>query len=181
MFGFFFGTLCLLGLGGVMRRMAWMHHGRFAYGGGYGGGWGHGPWHGGRGWHGRPGGRGHGPGAAFTHEGVGKAMAEVVKRRLRIDEDQEGIVDHAFADVRKSVSELRDELAATRAGIADAFRGETVDDAALAAAFARHDDALSRARRDLVSSFKQVHAVLDADQRAKAADWMGSAEKGGWI
>ena len=166
MFGFFFGTICLLGLGGVMRRMM---------GGGYGGHRGHGCGHGP---YGRRGGR---AGRGFANEGFGRAMTEVVKRRLRVDEDQEGIVDHAFADIRKSVTELKDELAATRTGIADAFRGENVDEAALASAFARHDDALARARRDVVSSFKQVHAVLDPEQRATAADWMASTEKGGWI
>ncbi len=170
MFGFFFGTLCLLGLVGVTRRMMW--GGYYGPRHGYGG---HG-WHG---WHGRRGGR-HGRGG-FPSEGVGRAFTEVIKRRLQIDDDQEGIVDHAFADIRKSASELKDELAATRTGIADAFRGETVDEAALASAFARHDDAVSRARRDVVSSLKQVHAVLDADQRAKAADWMAATEKGGWI
>ncbi len=167
MFGFFMGTLCLFALGGVLRRMMWMRHGRFAQGG-HGGGWGRGHWHRGR-------------GGAFAQQGFGRAMAEVVKRRLRIDPNQKGIVEHALADARKSGSELRDELAATRAGIADAFRGEAVDDAALAAAFARHDDALSRARRDVVSTFKQVHAVLDEKQRARAADWMASGSQGGCV
>jgi uncharacterized membrane protein len=167
MFGFFFGTVCLFGLMGVARRAFWA--GRYGYGGGCHGG---GGWHGRRGWHGR----GRGPG---TGEGFARAAGEIFKRRLRIDEEQEGMVDHALIDLRKAVKELSEELKGSRAALADAFRGETVDDAALAAVFARHDDALGRARRDVVSSLKQVHAVLDADQRKRAADWLASAD-GRW-
>lgn len=166
MFGFLFGTICLFGLGAVMRQGAW--HGRYA--GGCGGGrWGH---------HGsRRGGRGAG---RFAEEGFARAAGEVFKRRLRIDEDQEAIVDHALVDLRKAVKELGDELNATRATLADAFRGESVDEAALASTFAKHDDAVGRARREVVSAFKQVHAVLDPEQRARAADAIAN-QQSGWM
>jgi uncharacterized membrane protein len=104
----------------------------------------------------------------------------VFKRRLDIDDDQEGIVDHAATDLRAALKELVEELKDTRASIADAFRGDTVDDAALAVAFARHDDAVGKARRDVVSAFKQIHAVLDEEQRAKATDWLASGD-GRWV
>ncbi|MES2642245.1 MAG: periplasmic heavy metal sensor [Myxococcota bacterium] len=175
MFGFFFGTLCLLGLVGVAKRGMW--HGHYAYGGGggcgeghhrgYGGGWG-GHHRGGR--HGRPGRMG---------EGFARAAGEVFKRRLRIDEEQEPIVDHALVDLRKTLKELTDEVKDSRAAISAAFAAESVDDAALATAFARQDDAIARARREVVSAMKQVHAVLDADQRKAAAEWLASSE-GGW-
>jgi uncharacterized membrane protein len=103
----------------------------------------------------------------------------VFKRRLDIDEEQEPIVDHAFVDLRKAGKELVDELKDTRKTLADAFAGEAVDEAALAAAFARHDDATARARRDIVSAFKQIHAVLDPEQRKRAAAWLAAGE-GGW-
>ena len=105
-----------------------------------------------------------------------------LKRRLRVDEEQEPVIDHAMKDAHAALKELRSELDATRAPIAEALRGETVDDAALAAAFARHDDAVARARREVVSAIRQVHAVLDADQRGKVADFVAAGKaEGGWL
>jgi len=157
MLGFFIGTVCVLGMIGVVRRVAWGHRA-----------------HGGRGcrrtWRGR---RATGP---FGNEGYARAAGEVFKRRLDIDEEQEGIVDHALHDLHGALKELAGEMKASRAPIAEAFRGESVDDAALAAAFARHDDALTRARREVVSALKQVHAVLTPEQRATAADWVATRD-----
>jgi Spy/CpxP family protein refolding chaperone len=105
-----------------------------------------------------------------------RAAGEVVKRRLRIDEEQEPIVDHALRDLRGAGKELVEELADTRASLADAFRGETVDDAALSATFSRHDDAVARVRREAVSALTQVHAVLAPEQRWRVVEWLASGE-----
>ncbi len=155
MCGVLIGALGVLGLLGVARvirgRGRWGRHGC----------------HGGhRGRYGGPRGLGE--------ERFARAAGEVFKRRLRIDEEQEPVVDHALRDLRAAVHELGRELGDTRAALADALRGETVDDAALAAAFARQDDAVQRARREVVSAVKQVHAVLEPDQRKRAADWVAS-------
>lgn len=165
--GFVIGAVSVLGVLFVTRMFMWR---RYAWRRGHGGGCGHG---------GRRGRRGRGRGD-FTGEGFSRAVSEVFKRRLDIDEEQDGIVDHAFADARKALAELKEELAATRQPIADALRGEAVDDGALAAAFARQDDALARARRQVLSSVKQVHAVLEPDQRKQAADWIAATE-GRWV
>ncbi|MFZ5479663.1 MAG: periplasmic heavy metal sensor [Myxococcota bacterium] len=125
--------------------------------------------------HGRCGGYGRHP-RGMGRERFARAAGEVFKRRLDVDEEQEPIVDHALADARAALKELADELAATRGAVADALRGESVDDAALAAAFAKHDDAVARARRAVVSAVKQVHAVLEPEQRARAADWIASKD-----
>lgn len=177
MFGFLLGTMCLFGLFAVAGRgfahRRWHHH-AFAhgYGHGYGPG-GYGP----RGWHGH---RGHGPGGwegpRFVGEGFGRAAAEMVKRRLRVDEDQEDIVDHALKDARAAMKEYVEVLKGSRAEVAAAFRGETVDEGALAAVFTRHDEELTRARREVVSAFKQIHAVLTPEQRERAVEWLGAAD-----
>jgi len=175
-FGLFIGILCLFGLFAMFRAAMWRrHHGYYAWAGPGCGGYGY-RGDGRRGW----GGRGRRGPASMGSDGFARAAGEVFKRRLRIDDEQDDIVDHALIDLRKAVKELVDEVKDTRAGIADAFRGETVDEAALAAAFARHDDALSRARREVVSSLKQVHAVLDPEQRTQAADLIASGE-GRWV
>lgn len=109
-------------------------------------------------------------------EGLARAAGEVLKRRLDVDEEQEPIIDHALGDLRAALKELKGELEATHAPLADALRGDKIDDGALAAIFTRHDDALSKARRQVVSAVKQVHAVLDEGQRKKAADLLASAK-----
>lgn len=176
MLGIALGTVCLLGLVGMAKGAHHRHH-AYAHGCGSGPRWGHGRWEGRHGGEGRRGGARR---DAWTNEGFGRAAGEIFKRRLRIDDDQEALVDHALADLRAATKELADELNGTRAGLADAFRAEKVDDAALAAAFARHDDAIGRARREVVSALKQIHAVLDDEQRAKAADWL-AADDARWV
>lgn len=153
MFGFVLGTVCLFGLAG----MAAHHHC-------------HGPWRaepccGGRSRRRR----------GWEHEGIARAAGEIFKRRLRIDESQEDLVDHALRDAHASIREAVRALREEHGAVAEAFRGETVDDPALESIFARHDEAVRRARREVVSAMKQIHAVLDADQRKRAADWLARA------
>ena len=166
MIGFLFGAICLFALVRVARWGAW--HRYHGMGGGMGG------CHGARFRHGC-GGRG-----GVSEESMAKAAGEVFKRRLGITEDQEGIVEHALVDLRAALKELMEELKATREGLVGAFKGEAVDDAALASAFARHDDAVASARRQVVSALKQIHAVLTPAQRARATDW-ASAAGGRWV
>ncbi len=183
MFGFLFGTMCLFGFAGLMKA-SFRHHAHGAYAYGPGGGC-HGGRHGR--WGGPGGGRGRrGGGFAFDEDGprgdgFAKAFGEILKRRLRIDEDQEGLVDHALIDLRAAVKELATVMKDSRKNLAEAFRGEKVDDASLAASFGQHDEAITRARRDVVSALKQVHAVLTPEQRAQAADWLAQGDAQGWV
>jgi uncharacterized membrane protein len=158
MFGFVIGTLSLVGLVGLIGSGHRHRRG----------------WHGHR-WHGEEGYRAR-RGRRQWRDGVGRAAGEVLKRRLRIDDDQEGIVDLALADVRKALTELGTAIRDSRGELAGALRGEALDDAAIAATFAAQDEALSDARRQVVSAVKQIHAVLDPEQREAAADWLGSTD-----
>src|SRR5262245_34795489 len=124
----------------------------------------------------RPRRRGGPWGARPWREGAVRAAGEVVKRRLKVDEDQEGIVDLAFADLKTAVSSLAETLRDSRGEIAQAFRGDRVDDAALDAIFARQDEELARARREAISALRQIHAVLDPEQREAAVTWLGARE-----
>lgn len=173
MFGFVFGTLCLAGLfmvagRGFRHRYAWHHHHHHR---GFRGGYGPGAWGGPGGW----------DGPRYAREGFGRAAAEVVKRRLRVDEDQGDIVDHALKDAQAAMKAYVEVLKGARPELADAFRGEAVDEAAIAALWTRHDDELARARREVVSAFKQIHAVLTPEQRAIAADWLGAGPTPRWV
>jgi hypothetical protein len=169
MFGFVLGAValfCVAGLFKARRYGRWHHH--HGHHGWHGGGWGGpGGWDR-RGWDeddDRPRRRRRG-------DGFVRATGEVVKRKLKVDEEQEGIVDLALADLREAVSGLRETLQDSRAEIASAFRGSEVDQAALDAVFARHDEELARTRREVVSALKQIHAVLDPEQREAAVGWM---------
>ncbi|MFT4625875.1 MAG: putative membrane protein [Myxococcota bacterium] len=163
MFGFMVGTLCLFGLVGVVRGRRCHDRGMYRGYGGYSPG----------------GGSSRGRSRRRRRGNAARVAGEVLKRKLDIDEDQEGIVDHAVRDVQEALTELGATLRDSRGELADAFRGDTVDEARLAATFERHDEELARARRQVVSAFKQIHAVLDDDQRAAAADWLGTAD--GWV
>jgi hypothetical protein len=172
MLGLLFGTLCLFGLAGAVRR----HH-YYSYGG-YGGSCGGGH----RGYRGRhshwrgdydSGPTGDGRTSWVGDERFSRAAGEVLKRRLRVKEDQEVIIDHALTDLHASLKELRSSVKDSREDLANAFRGEKVDDAQLAVLFDRWSDALGQAKQDVTSALKQIHAVLDPDQRNRAADWLG--------
>jgi Spy/CpxP family protein refolding chaperone len=109
-------------------------------------------------------------------DGGMRAAGAIAKRRLNLDEDQEGIVDHAFTDLRSAVSSFADTMRESRADLAEAFRGDRVDDEAIEALFARQDENIARARRDAVSALRQIHAVLDPEQRETAVTWLGARE-----
>lgn len=158
MFGFAFGTLCMVGLIGLAKAGRHRHHG------------GHG--------RGRCGGPRGGMRGRRRGQGMGRAFGEVLKRRLDVDDDQELVVDHALRDAREAMREWREGVRDDREAFADAFRDEDVDQAAIDAVFARQDEAMARARRQVLSAMKQVHAVLDAEQRQQAADDVASLTPG---
>jgi uncharacterized membrane protein len=102
------------------------------------------------------GGRGHALRRIAWRLGLNREQA----RGLR---DAVGLVhDAAFAqagEVRRS----RDDLA-------EALRGESLDEARLDAAFARHDAALAALRASVRAAMAKAHATLDAGQRERLAE-----------
>ena len=52
-------------------------------------------------------------------------------------------------------------------------RRQRLSETQLAELFDRWSDALGTAKQDVTSALKQIHAVLDPDQRNRAADWLG--------
>jgi Spy/CpxP family protein refolding chaperone len=168
-FGFWLGTASLVMLVGVVAGGRRRHLGSGCH---ERRGWRH------REWHGHPG--MGGPRSERRMAGFSLAMAEVVKRRLRIDEEQEPVVDHAVRDLRETWTAVESELHAARTDLAGLFAAEVVDDVAVDAVFARLDEAMKKARREAVSAGKQVHAVLEPEQRSVAADLMARPGAGWW-
>lgn len=140
MFGFLFGTACLIGLVVVLKRG---RHGRFGY-------------------HGRH--RGYGPRGALN----------ALLARLDTAPGQEKVivaaVDELFDRARDSGRELRD----TRRDIAQAVRGERVDEARLTEVFGRHDAAIDKLRAGSVEALRKVHEALDERQRKILGDLIDS-------
>jgi len=150
MFGFLFGTACLIGLVAVIAR------GRRGY-------------RFGRHWHHRHGhGYGYGPRAALHG----------LLERLDTAPGQEkvilGAVDEFVDRARDSGRDIRE----TRRDIANAVRGERVDEARLAEVFGRHDAAIDKLRAASVDALRKVHEALDERQRKVLGDLLDSGHFG---
>ena len=174
MLGIMFGTLCLFGLAKVVRgpHCRSFHHGHHGHHGHHEGGWrAH------RGFHG--GGESH-EGQRRRGRGFGRAASEVFKRKLDLDDEQADLVDHAFRDLGDAGRGFKESLRTQKQDLAAAFSAEEVDESALAALFAAQDEELQRFRRTALSVFKQIHAVLEPEQRAEATRWFAS-QGGRWM
>lgn len=129
------------------------------------GGPGHGPWH------------GFGPGPRGDHR-RGRWMWAVLSR-LELSPAQEKVVRAELEKLKQTAKGMRDEGKQSRADMANAIRGEELDENALAAMFMRHDDRLHDLRQDLGGALGRIHAVLDPDQRERLADLISRGSFGG--
>jgi uncharacterized membrane protein len=165
MFGFLLGAAAVATLVYVKR-----HHRGFSrrcHGGGcHDGGWG------GRGW-GRHGGWGE------RHGGSGPFWLRGVFARLDTTPGQEKVIREVVDELREHGRDLRGEFGRGRSDLADALRADTVDATALGDAFARHDDALERARKAAVGALAKLHDALDERQRKLLAQWLEGRGGGG--
>jgi hypothetical protein len=150
MFGFVFGTLCLIGLVRLVARGRWGR--RYGY---YG--------HGGH-WHGYH--RGYGP----------RGAVHAVLARLDTAPGQEKVITQAFADFVDQARAQGREVRDTRRSVAEAIRAERLDEGRLNEVFGRHDAALDAVRRAGVDALRKVHEALDERQRKVLGDLVES----GW-
>jgi hypothetical protein len=79
--------------------------------------------------------------------------------------------------VRETVYGFVDELHSarrdfkgSRASVAEAVRGASVDTGALEAVFERHDETIARIRSSAVAAFGKIHETLDERQRKILAE-----------
>jgi hypothetical protein len=147
MFGFVFGTLCLIGLVRLVARGRWGR--RYGY---------YGHWHG-HGYH-----RGYGPRGALN----------AVLARLDTAPGQEKVIAQAFSDFVDQARAQGREVRDTRRAVADALRGDRLDEARLNEVFGRHDAALDNVRRSGVDALRRVHEALDERQRKILGDLVES-------
>lgn len=166
MFGFLFGTACMLGLVKMARHA---RHER------------HGGCHGGRhGFRGRHGGHGHRGGWGGPRMSVEGGIKHVLIRKLGLREEQEVTLDAALQDARKAVERWSEDMKESRGGLASAVRGDRVDHVRLGVLFEGHDESTRELRQDLVRALERLHAALDPEQRIRLSDLL-STDGFGWF
>ncbi len=143
MFGFFFGTLCLIGLVRLVGRGRWRRRHGF---------YGHGFY------------RGYGPRGALN----------ALLARLDTAPGQEKVIHQAVSDFVDQARAEGREVRDTRRAVAEALRGERLDEARLNEVFGRHDAALDNVRRAGVDALRKVHEALDERQRKILGDLLES-------
>jgi hypothetical protein len=123
----------------------------------------------------------------FHHYGYGRrhgfgprAAVNAVLDRLDTAPGQEkvilGAVDAFVERARVSGREIR----GTRKELADALRGEQLDESRLEQAFGRHDAAIAELRAAGVDAVRKVHGALDERQRKILSDLVDSGSPFGF-
>ena len=100
----------------------------------------------------------------------------MIARRVLVHLDttpgQEKAIRNAVETLRNNLMDARSELSAVRRDLASAFGGDVFDEQALAAAIAKQDTFVTRARTELVQAMREVHEALDGRQRKQLAEWI---------
>ena len=147
MFGIFIGTACLIGLAVALRR------GRHWHGCGPGGG----EW-------GRRGGR----------FGFGRRGLYWLFQKLETTPGQEKVILTAISDLKEHAKNARAEMRGTASEVAEAFRGDELDEDAFAGIFEPHLSRIENLRTELARTVHQIHEVLAPEQRERLADFIQS-------
>jgi Spy/CpxP family protein refolding chaperone len=173
MFGFLFGTLCLIGLIKVARHgRGYGGCGGYGYGRGYGG-WGH---RGHRGWHGRDHfgdeGYGGGWGERVRGYGGGRFFLRAMFERLDTTPGQEKVIQQAFEDLREKGRAAKNDMKAARAEVAKAMRSTSFDEVSVGTATAQVEAVMDSMRKAVIDAFAKVHEALDDRQRGMFADFI---------
>jgi Spy/CpxP family protein refolding chaperone len=151
MFGFFIGTVCLIALVSTLR-----HQYGFAGGGACG--------YGSRGF-----GRFGGPPWA-ARQGRSRWFLRRVFEQLDATPGQEKVIVKHVDSWLEHASTGRRELTDVRRQVAQALRGESLDEASLQAALEKVDDLLAKSKLELTQALTEIHASLDPEQRRDLAD-----------
>lgn len=140
MFGFIFGTLCLIAFVSVLsRRRYWRHHG---YGFGCGG----------------PFGRRRGRWGLYG-----------IFQELDTSPGQEKAIRAALGDLRRTLDELLPRFDSARGDVAAALRDEQFDAQKLEASIDGRSVELGQLTRAVSSALGKAHEALDPDQRRRLA------------
>lgn len=148
MFGLILGMVCLFALVATLR-----HQYGFAWGCGYGG---------------RNYGRFGGPPWAARHGQ--RWFLRRIFQQLDTTPGQEKVIVKHVDSWMDNVATGRRELTDVRRQVAQALRGEALDEASLQAALEKVDDLLAKTKLELTQALIEIHGSLDTEQRRELAD-----------
>lgn len=95
-------------------------------------------------------------------------------RRLDTSPGQEKVIRTAISDAQTILGGLRDDNRAAREELASILGEEKLDEARLGAWFEGREGAWGEVKPKLVELGRQVHEVLDADQKKRVGSWLRS-------
>jgi hypothetical protein len=109
------------------------------------------------------------------HRGWGpRAGLNALLDRLDTAPGQEKVIVSAVDDFVERARTTGREIRGTRKELADALRGEELDEARLEQVFGRHDAAIADLRTAGVDAVRKVHGALDERQRRVLGDLVDS-------
>jgi hypothetical protein len=131
----------------------------------------------GRGWRGRGGWHGHDHGErGFSHGGDDDGGAFGVRRPLRflafkleLDEKQVGELARILSDLKTERAQAQVDQRRTTAAFADAIAGTAFDDGKAGEGAQQRVKSAERLKDAVVKALREIHAVLNEEQRAKLA------------
>lgn len=148
MFGFVFGTACLIALVATLKGAR--YHRRRGWGGPYSSaGYGHFGW---------------------DRSSRDRWMLRWLFRRLDTSAGQEKVFLNEWDSVRMHAEKARDEMRTAQRELADLMRGASLDESAFEAMFARQEAVMDSLRKATAASLSRVHEALDERQRRLLAD-----------
>ncbi len=112
-----------------------------------------------------PGDEGFGPGGGF---GVRRPL-RFLAHKLDLDEKQVVLLARILDELKTERAQVAVDDRRTLADFADALGGEQFDNAKAAAAGDRRVESQKRLREKLIAALGQIHAMLNAEQRARLA------------
>jgi Spy/CpxP family protein refolding chaperone len=95
-------------------------------------------------------------------------------RRLDTSPGQEKVIRTAMAEARTLLTELRDENKGAKQELAQLLEAEQFDEQAVNAWWSGRQGALDAVKPRVIALGKQIHDVLDPEQRSKLARWVAS-------
>lgn len=99
-------------------------------------------------------------------------------RRLDTSPGQEKVIRTAISDAQALLGGLRDDNRAAREELAGILREEKLDEARLGAWFEGREGAWVDVKPKLVELGRQVHEVLDAEQKQRIGSWLRAGVRG---
>lgn len=106
--------------------------------------------------------------------GHGRHRLYFLFRRLKTTPGQEQVIRTAFSRLRDAGKNAVHDAQESRPALAEMMRAESFDEAGAKTWFAARQKTLEEFKPNLIESLREIHSVLDPEQRAILGDALGS-------